>query len=126
MLQHGIFKVTITENILVSQFYGAWNVQQTLNYFNYMTTHAKQLSNKAWARIVDLSNWEGGGEEIIAPLYQTNTWCSEHNCKLVVFVNPPLVPKYMLEKYGDPYGSYEIFDDVETARVWVKEQLAKL
>ena len=125
MLQHGAFKVTIEKNILLAEFFGAWNSQQTLNYYRYMKENAICLEHEPWARIVDLSHWEGGGEEIIKPLYDTNTWCSSHNCQLVVFVNPPLVPKYMLEKYGDPYGPYEIFEDIDSAKNWVSEQLLK-
>lgn len=126
MLQHGAFQVTIEENILIATFVGAWNRQQTLHYYHYVKTHALCLASAPWARIVDLSNWEGGGEEIIEPLYQTNNWCIENNCKLVVFVNPPLVPKYMLEKYGDPYGGYEIFEDIQSAKTHVIDKLAKL
>ncbi len=126
MRKHGLFHIELESNLLIAQFFGAWNAEQTLDYGLYIKEQALPLLSKPWARIVDLSHWEGGGEEVIAPLYDSHKWCSENNCQIVVFVNPPLVPKYMLEKYGDPYGAYQVYDTVVLAKTSVINQLAEL
>lgn len=124
MRQHGFFEITLNKNMLIADFYGAWNFEQTEIYRKAIETEAQPLTKKPWARIVNLTQWEGGGEEVVAPLVATHNWCHENNCQLVLFVNPPLVPKYMLEKYGDPYGPYSIFDNVDDAIAWAIEKLS--
>lgn len=123
MYTHGHYTLNIQDNIIVSRFFGAWNYEQTVQYADDVKAISKPLHQTPWARVVNLSKWEGGGEEIVLPLHQLHLWSLELNCCVVVFVNPPLLPKYMLEKYGDPYGDYELFKDELTAKAWVAEKL---
>ncbi len=120
MLQHGLYKIEIEGNLLISQFFGAWNYEQTKSYQEQVKIEAGPLLDNPWARIVDLSQWEGGGEETIAPLIMLQKWSEQHNCVQVVFVNPPLVPAFMLEKYGDPYGNYKVVKTIAEAKSWLK------
>ncbi len=121
--EHGAFNIEIEENLFLVQFFDAWNFDQTNHYNQEAKRAAAPLIDEPWARIVDLTLWEGGGEETIAPLTDLHRWSQQHNCLLVVFVNPPLVPKFMLDKYGDPYGDYKIFQSVDEAKFWAKSQL---
>jgi len=73
-----------------------------------------------------LSDWEGGGEEILAPLRELHTWSLEKQCRFVVFVRPSMLPKFMLEKYGSGYGSYQIFESLREAKNWAKQELTHL
>ena len=123
MYNHGHYQLDIQNNILIAKFIGAWNFEQTTLYAEKVKTLSLPLHDKSWARVVNLSEWEGGGEEVVAPLHQVHLWSLELNCKIIAFVNPPLLPKYMLEKYGDPYGDFEIFKDELTAVAWVTEKL---
>ncbi|RHW74722.1 hypothetical protein [Colwellia sp. RSH04] len=119
MRLHGSFDITIENNILISRFYGPWNYEQTKTYQLEVMEQAKSMSPNYWARIVDLSQWEGGGEEVVTPLVQLQQWALENNCLEIVFVNPPLLPKFMLEKYGDPYGDYKVVQTIEEAKAWL-------
>lgn len=121
--EHGLFNIEIEDNLLLVQFFDAWNYDQANCYNQEVKRAAASLVNKPWARIIDLTHWEGGGEETIAPIGDLHRWSLQNNCQLVVFINPPLVPKYMLEKYGDPYGNYEIFQSLNEAKSWVMSKL---
>lgn len=124
MLGHGYYTLSVQENLLISHFFGAWNVEQTQNYANHTKSAATVLTNKPWARIVDLTLWEGGGIDVVSPLQTLQQWAEKNNCQHVIFINPPLIPQYMLDKYGDPYGSYKISNSVEEATSWAKSALA--
>ena len=121
--EHGAFNIKIEDNLLLVQFFDAWNYDQANCYNQEAKLAAAPLVNKPWARIIDLTLWEGGGEETIAPLTDLHQWSQQQNCLLVVFINPPLVPKFMLDKYGDPYGDYKIFQSTNEAKAWVRTQL---
>jgi len=119
MRLHGSFDITIEGNVLTSHFYGPWNFEQTKTYQLEVMKRAETIIDKPWVRIVDLSQWEGGGEEVVAPLVQLQEWALANNCIEIVFVNPPLVPSFMLEKYGDPYGDYKVVKSIEEAKDWL-------
>ena len=126
MLQHGYYTLSVHDNFILSHFFGAWNVEQTQDYTDHIKNVASDLTAKPWARIVNLSSWEGGGIDVIKPLERLQIWAENNNCKHVVFINPPLIPSYMLEKHGDPYHDYKVFADKDEAISWVQAELAKL
>ncbi|GHE97547.1 hypothetical protein [Thalassotalea profundi] len=126
MLEHGYYTLVVQDNFVLSQLFGAWNVERTKNYAEHMQKVASELTAKPWARIVNLSSWEGGGTDVIQPLQDLQKWAEQNNCKHVVFINPPLIPNYMLQKHGDPYHGYKIFEDQEEAISWVKAELDNL
>jgi len=124
MLEHGFFTIELEEELLISCFFSAWNFEQTKHYQEQVKLAAKPLLKRPWARLVDLSLWEGGGEEVIKPLADLQAWAEQHNCYEIIFINPPLVPKFMLEKYGDLYSEFQIFEDIDEAKRWALEQLS--
>lgn len=124
MLEHGFYALSVKENLVISHFFGAWNVERTQKYADHVIEVATMIKAKPWARIVDLSSWEGGGIDVVQPLLTLQQWAEKNNCKHVIFVNPPLLPKFMLEKYGDPYHGYKICESLEQAITWVKAELA--
>jgi|GEM_PF-1883127 len=126
MRLHGLFNIEVEDNLIVSHFYGAWNSEQTRHYAEQVKTLSSSLHNEPWARVINLSDWEGGGEEILAPLRELHTWSLENKCRFVVFVRPSMLPKFMLEKYGSGYGSYQIFESLQEAKNWAKQELAHL
>lgn len=123
MIEHGFYALSVKENLVISHFFGAWNVERTEKYADHVIEVATMLKDKPWARIVDLSSWEGGGIDVIQPLLTLQQWAEKNNCKHVIFINPPLLPKYMLEKYGDPYHEYKICESLEQAIKWVNSKL---
>ncbi len=125
MRQHGFLEIAVEKNLLVSQLFDAWNYEQTCNYKQQVKEASKPLLSRPWARVVDLSYWEGGGEEVVKPLHDLHLWSLENNCCAIVFVNPPLLPQFMLEKYGDPYKVYQICKTLDQAKTWAKKELLK-
>ncbi len=123
MQRHGLYEIIVEDNLLVSHFFGAWNYEQTKLYQKQVKIAAASLLDKPWARVVDLSHWEGGGEEILTPLRDLQNWSNLHNCKVIVFVNPPLLPAFMLKKHGDIYGHYKIVGTVLEAKLWAISQI---
>ncbi len=120
MRKHGHFIIKQEGNLLFSYFFGAWNIEQTLTYAEQVKCSVQTLQDQTWARIVDLSQWEGGGEEVTKPLTELQLWSEHSNCIQTLFINPPLIPKFMLKKYGDPYGSYQVVQSEEEAKGWLK------
>ena len=120
MNPHGHFIVKQKGNLVFSYFFGAWNVEQTLNYSEKIKCSVQTLQDQPWARIVDLSQWEGGGEEVTKPLTELQLWSEQNNCIQTLFINPALIPKYMIEKYGDPDGHFKIVQSEDEAREWLK------
>ncbi len=123
--EHGAFNIEIEDNLLLAQFFDAWNADQATYYNQEVKLAAAPLISRPWARIIDLTHWEGGGEEVIGPLTDLDQWSHLHNCSVVVFVNPPLVPQYMIDKHTDRYGDYVIFESMDEAKLWVRSQLKK-
>ncbi|XQW85213.1 hypothetical protein ACOYR1_00360 [Thalassotalea piscium] len=123
MKEHGSYTISVKDNLIISHFFGAWNIEETELYADHVKELAAPLSSQPWARIIDLTSWEGGGVEIISPLRILQHWAENNNCHHVVFISPPLLPKYMLEKYGDPYGDYKICENLDEAINWVKQKL---
>ncbi|GAA5134931.1 hypothetical protein [Thalassotalea piscium] len=123
MDEHGHYTLSVQDNLILSRFFGAWNVEQIITYTNHVKEVAKAIASKPWARVVDLSDWEGGGVEVVQPLLLLQQWAEDNNCRQVVFISPPLIPKYMLEKYGDPYHDYKICNSVEEAISYLKSVL---
>lgn len=123
MDEHGHYTLSVQDNLILSRFFGAWNIEQIITYTNHVKEVAKAIASKPWARVVDLSDWEGGGVEVVQPLLLLQQWAEDNNCRQVVFINPPLIPKYMLEKYGDPYHDYKICNSVEEAISYLKSVL---
>jgi len=120
MRTHGHFILKRENNLLFSYFSGAWNIEQTLTYAKQVKGLVQSLQKQPWVRIVDLSQWEGGGNEVTKPLTDLQLWSEHNNCIQTLFINPALIPKYMLEKYGDPDGSYQIVQSEDEAREWIK------
>jgi len=120
MREHGHFTIKVENSILLSYFFGAWNIEQTFAYSHQVKQHVQPLLNSPWTRIVDLSQWEGGGEEVVKPLQELQQWAEKNNCHQTIFINPPLIPKFMLEKYGDPYGDFKVFQSENEAKQWLK------
>lgn len=127
MLQeHGLFTIEVDDNLFLAQFFHAWNYDQANSYNHEAKLASQSLIGSPWARIIDLTHWEGGGEEVVKPITDLHHWSQKHDCVLVVFVNPPILPKFMLDKYGDPYGNYQTFKTIEKAKAWVKKELINL
>jgi hypothetical protein len=123
--EHGLFNIKVEENLLLVQFFGAWNHAQAQHYNQEAKLAATPLLNQPWARIIDLSQWEGGGEETIAPIANLHQWSQQHNCFFAAYINPPLVPQFMIEKYGNLYGGYDIFQSTNEAKAWIRVQMQK-
>jgi len=120
MRKHGHFIIKQKNNLLFSYFFGAWNIEQTLTYAEKVKCSVQILQEQPWARIVDLSQWEGGAIEVTKPLKELQLWSEHSNCIQTLFINPPLIPKFMLEKYGDPYASYQVVRSEAEAMEWLK------
>jgi hypothetical protein len=120
MRTHGHFILRQENNLLFSYFFGAWNIEQALTYTEQVKRSVQTFKKQPWARIVDLSQWEGAGEEVTKPLADLQRWSEHNNCIQTLFINPPLIPKYMLEKYGDPDGHFHIVQSEGEAREWLK------
>ncbi len=120
MRKHGHFIIKQENNLLFSYFFGAWNIEQSLTYVEQVKCSVQTLKEQPWARIVDLSQWEGAGKEATEPLKELQLWSEHSNCIQTLFINPPLIPKFMIEKYGDPYASYQVLQSVEEAKEWLK------
>ncbi|MGB1199241.1 MAG: hypothetical protein ACPG46_09340 [Thalassotalea sp.] len=123
MKEHGHFTLFLQDNIIVSRFFGAWNIEQTQHYVDHVIDIATTINHSPWARIVDISAWEGGAIETTKPLTLLQQWAEKNNCKHVVFINPPTLPQFMLDKYGQHYGNYKTFTSIDEATVWVKSTL---
>ena len=126
MIEHGHYTISVQGNMIVSKFFGAWNLEQAQAYADHVQKISTSLLAKPWARVVDLSEWEGGGHEVVEPLKVLHLWAAQHHCEMVVFVKPALLPQFMLDKFGALYGNYNVFDSVEQATEWVASELTNL
>jgi hypothetical protein len=120
MRTHGHFILKQENNLLFSYFFGAWNIEQTLTYIEQVKRSVQTCKKQPWARIVDLSQWEGAGEEVTKPLTDLQCWSEHNNCVQTLYINPPLIPKYMLEKHGNPDARTHIVQTENEAIQWLK------
>lgn len=125
MKNHGSVKIQAEKQLLISYFFDTWNLEQTLNYEAQVMEASQSLIDAPWVRIVDLTHWHGGGSEVVPPLIRLHKWSLENRCINITFINPPLLPQYMLDKYGDIYGNYKKSKSVEEAKEWAHDLLAE-
>jgi len=120
MQEHGEFQVKAEGQVIVSYLTGAWNVETANKYFESVRQHARSIYDKSWARLVDLSQWEGSGDDVAKVLVSLQQWAVKHKGKHVAYVKPHTLSKYMMEKYKlQDVINYHVFEEHEAALAYL-------
>lgn len=123
--RHGEYDISVQGNILLTVLKGAWNKEQCQEYCRKVKKEAAIFVGQNWARVVVLSQWEGGCKEVIEQLNLLHAWSQEHHCRHVAYVNPSLLSRYLLDKHAERRGESMIFSCLNEAMERVTALLAE-
>lgn len=108
MQEHGSFNMNITDQIIIINAYGAWNLETALRWGREFKLLANQIESSPWACIVDLSSFELAIPEVWEHIDEINDWCNLHNQKYEVVICSLSIQKSLLE------NSHKKLTNVET------------
>lgn len=125
MQPHGDFQIRLAGQVVISALKGAWNAETAHKYFDEVRDCAREICHNPWARLVDLSEWEGSGDDVAQILVNLQQWSAEHNSKYVAYVKPHTLSRYMMEKYNvSDVIDYSVFDDHQSALAFLTQCLS--
>lgn len=108
MQEHGSFKLQIVDQTLVVQCFGSWNLETVLRMCKEYKVLAEQISDKPWACLVDLSQWELSTPEMWDEIDKLNEWGNENNQRYEAVICKLSIQKSLME------DSHTVLTNVET------------
>mgnify|MGYP000067038300 CR=1 FL=1 len=123
MQEHGSFEIEVTGQTIRVKLFDQWNYETTVRFCNEFKVIALTISDKPWACLVDLLDWELGTPDIWAPLEGGNLWSSNNNQKYEASVSKLGVHKHVMKKSDEALIGVQTnaFDNVTDALAWLEE-----
>jgi hypothetical protein len=107
------------------KIYGIWREDTALNYHEDFKREVAPITDKPWARLVDLSNWKTASDEVVAVIAEHIQWCVDNNCAYAAYVidNPITYGQLMrmIEK-GQAKETSKTFRTKAEAEKFLQEQ----
>ena len=103
---HFQYSIDVDEKnrVIYAKVLGVWRIDTAQSYHEDFKLEAKKLIKKKWAKLIDLSNWRAGTDDVIVKIGEHMHWCLENNmvCQVYVIQDPTRFGqlKKMIEKGG--------------------------
>lgn len=122
MVDHGRYKIELTQQVITVHFYGTWNVETSRNMCRDFFKSAYKICAEPWACLVNLSQWELGGPDVWEPIIEVNHWCAKNNQMHEAVVCNYSIQKYILQELQTylPNTESNFFNNVEAAVNWLQ------
>ena len=121
--QHGEFELSIQGNVIVADIHGSWNAQAAKAFDIEFRQLVQQLSQKSWAHLAYLDNWELGTSEMVAVIEELGVWCIEQGMKRAAHVYQPSHFKSLLldDMVVEQQGEFQrrSFAEADQAIAWL-------
>ncbi|MGB1263277.1 MAG: hypothetical protein ACPG52_10230 [Cognaticolwellia sp.] len=108
MESHGSYELTHKDQTVIVKAIGAWNYETALIFVKEYKQLVRQLSDKPWACLVDLTQWELFAPDVARCINKVNIWANVNNQKYEVVVCGLSIQQPVLEK------THQVFTNVET------------
>jgi hypothetical protein len=124
VLAHGEYAIERRGQIIMLSCTGAWNDYTARQMCQDFLKEAKQICDKPWACLIDVSAWELGPPEIWAPVEKLNTWCNSHNQTYEAVVATKRIHQLLVKRSQEPLTNVTAkqFDTVHDALEWLVKQ----
>lgn len=121
MREHGSFKIESNNQVITVRFLDEWNRETSVRMCREFQVIANKISDKPWACIVDLTQWNLGGPEVWEPILEVNEWCTEHGQALEAVVCNTGVQKFIMKQTHEalPKTESRFFETEEAAKDWL-------
>jgi len=85
---HFQFNIDIdaTNHLVYVKIYGIWREDTANSYHEEFKKEVTPITDKPWARLVDLSNWKTASDEVISVIGEHIQWCTDHNCVFAAYI----------------------------------------
>lgn len=123
---HFQFNIDVDEpnSMVYVKIYGVWREDTARHYHEHFAREVKPLTDKPWARIVDLTNWKTATDDVVAAIGEHLVWCIQNNCAFAAYVidNPITYGQLMrmIEK-GNAKDTIKTFRTRHEAEKFLKE-----
>jgi len=111
--------------IMYEKIYGVWRIETAEHYNKDYEKEAEKLIQKPWAKLIDLSNWKTGSQEVIEKIGEHLEWCRKNNMVWSVNIISNPVTFSQLHKMFAKGGTKNIsktFRTREEGEKFLKEQ----
>ncbi|REL25982.1 hypothetical protein DXX93_04985 [Thalassotalea euphylliae] len=112
---HCDYQISVTDNIMHCTMRGVWNVEGVWQYFDDIQRHAEPILDSPWIRIVDTTEFEGGGLALMDALKDIQEWSLAHKCKHLIIVAPRPLNKAILDQHQATYANMKYLYTMEEA-----------
>ena len=85
-------------HVMYAKVFGVWREDTALSYHEDFVREAEVVIKNKWAKLVDLSNWRAGTDDVIVRIGEHMEWCLEHNMVCQVYVIQDTVRFNQLQK----------------------------
>ncbi|NVK23444.1 MAG: hypothetical protein HWE10_00815 [Gammaproteobacteria bacterium] len=122
--RHGSYKIEVNNQTITVRFYGSWSKETSEKMCKAFMQEVTAISNKPWACIIDLTEWELGVPEAWAPIAETNRWCAKNNQVFEAVVCTMSIQKFILKALQQelPNTESEFFASESQAINWLAEK----
>lgn len=127
---HGKWKITVSNNIVVQWFGGAWNEEAIIQYVKEFRQKTSPLIGEQWAILSFFDEWELGVPGIEPIVAEHCAWFIKNGCiKDCHVYKPSALKAEQLEKmipYSEPGYERRVFVSYDDAYAWLQSHQFKL
>ena len=108
-VEHGQYQLIVEGQVIKMKCFGPWNIELVSRMKKELKEVAVSISDKPWACMLDLLDWELGVSEMWEEIAKINKWSCQNNQKYEVVITDNSLIKALLEE------SHRVFSGVDTA-----------
>lgn len=122
--EHGEYQLILEGQILKVKCLGSWNIELVKRMAKEFKEVATSISDKPWACMVDLLDWQLGVPEMWEEIYLINKWSCKNNQKFEVVVTNNTLMKSLLEKSHTAFTGVDtvVFYNQGYAKRWLQSK----
>ncbi len=124
-LGHGSYHIQVDHRVLISESYGSWNDITIKHFIDEYKLKATPLLNKAWAAIVDVSQWKLATQEAETIAKDFELWCKNNNRAHIAIVGSNSMINFQLNRSGlddnESHIAIDHFSSQEKALDWLAQ-----
>ncbi|WP_124748936.1 hypothetical protein [Alteromonas facilis] len=76
---HGDSDLWVKDGILYAKLLGTWNQEAALEFSSRFKQQAQSLTDRPWAHLVYLEDWDLCAIDVIPVITDLVSWCIDHN-----------------------------------------------
>ena len=123
MREHGSYQIQLIGQVISTKLIGQWNYETTEHYVNDALAQAKLISDKPWACLIDLTEWELWTPDVWPLLEEANRWSAANNQKYEATITKMATHERVLEKTDEGFSGgviTQVFDNHQKALEWLQ------